>query len=772
MFLLIFYCGLLSTVVSAHFNNDTSHDGDELDMNTTLSTLPSTTISVSKDCVLEMKHSDISQIVELFNSNLVNVVVIHISFSNGRHDGHLFSDFNVLLSNPIGREILYALERTRFIYFPWTLKAGIRNFKLNVKGSQYDCIKMGKNASDFALESTQHIVDSLNLAINYHVCSSFKETSSGKVKQTCCQMTKQNLATEFNYECPKGSSFLFESNLLWFLIFFMMGMFGLFYLMSLLLILVFLSRTEFNLEYPEYYKLEESMMSPSTILLKVIWDENGRVVSFIRSLVLLGVVLYLWYLTWWTGKQNTYAFIIFTPLFVFWGLSVLVSNLFRSKITDSSEILKRIKKQRPNFCNKVDMISEKGKRGYFETVVKIIIQPFNPKVWRNIIKNLYNDCKAFVTYKTRRFRNRILKTLALCFYSVLALLICFVCVSILFCLLIGISILLPTLLAGSLFRAAYLSQYRDDHCSKITLSLFQIAGHCYVFSHSIVIISYLIVLSLLGLFLNLFHFIPFIAFFSVLTFYCSTYWKTLEEKYFVLKQLIYDACREAQNINNGCIPNRHPKPSEKVLPIVSKELCDKIREDLLPYDTNLFYFALKIFWAIAFSLGILALINMLNELNVTGLVQVVTTASLGVIPHIFNMVASKTSEAKTKAHNEKLKLNVKYMVQELIRENPELARTVVIMKEDLDDYKGPADPPLVRILRYPFYRYRPDNNYTEDCEQGPVLSLQEINTTTNDENAQNSEHFETMFGISFSDNDGTSNNTSVVEENIQYESNV
>ena len=110
MFSLIFYCGLISSVVFAHFNNDTLHDGDELDINTTLSTLASTTIPVSKDCVLEMKGNEISQIVELFNSNVVNVVVIHISFSNRSHEGQLFSHFHVSLSNPVGREILYALK--------------------------------------------------------------------------------------------------------------------------------------------------------------------------------------------------------------------------------------------------------------------------------------------------------------------------------------------------------------------------------------------------------------------------------------------------------------------------------------------------------------------------------------------------------------------------------------------------------------------------------------------------------------------------------------
>ena len=741
MFLLLFYCGLLSTVVSAHFNNDTSHDGDELDINTTLSTLPSTTISVPKYCILEMKHSDISQIVELFNSNLVNVVVIYISFSNGSHEGELFSDFIVSLSKPVGREILYALGTSQFRYFQWTLKAGIRSFQLDVNGSQNDCIKTGKNATDFVLESTQHIVDSVNLAINYHVCSSFKETSSGKGKQTCCQMTQHNLATEFNNECPKGKSFFFQSDLLWSVIIFMIAIFGCFFLMWLLS--VFLTRTEFNLEYPEYYKLEESMMSPSTILLKVIWDENGRVVSFIRSLVLVGVFSYFLYLWWWLGKQNTIAFIVLTSFFVFWGLSFLVSNLFRSKIANSSEILRRIKEGRYD-VDDLFMIPNKSKRGCFEKVVEMIIQPFNPKVWKPIITTLYNNCKAFVTRKTRRYRNRTLKTLALCFYSILMLLLCFVYVSILICLLTFGSIILCPFMAFTTLPLTWIT-------STSWLSLFQAVGVIGSSMFPIIVISYSIVSFLLGLFLNLFYFIPFIAFFSVLTFYCSTYWKNMEEKYFVLKQLIYEACQETQNINN--IPNRHPKPGEKVLPVVPRKLYDKIREEFLPYDTNLFYFVLKMFWAIAFSLGILALINMLNEFNVTGLVQVVTTASLGVMPHIFNMVGSKASEAKTKAYNENLKLNVKYMVEELIREDPELARTVLIMEQDLDDYERPANSLLVRILRPRFHRYRLDDNYVEDCEQGPLLSLQEINTTTNDENTENSEHFETMFGISFSDND-------------------
>ena len=684
MFSLIFYCGLISSVVSAHFNNDTLHDGDELDINTTLSTLASTTIPVSKNCVLEMKKNEISQIVELFNSNLVNVVVIHISFSNRSHEGQLFSDFDVSLSNPIGREILYALEMFKF--FPWTLKAGIRNFKLNVKGSQNDCTKTGRNTTRIALESTQHIVDSINLATNYQVCSSFKDTPSGKVTKTCCQMTKPNLATKFNFKCPKGNSFLFGSDLLWFVMSTIMYLFACFYFMWLLLVL--LSRTEFDLKYPEFYKLEESIMSPFSIFLKVFWGGRGRVISSYWSLVLFNVISCFGLFAVQAKERNTLSLFLIVILILVSWIQVFYTAR-KPRITNSSLILNNIKERRNNvfqryvrFYHNPDPLWEKGKRGDFEIVVKIILSPFNPNVWKNLINMLYNKCIIFARCVTERFNNRILKTLALCTYLVLAVLTCFVCACLFLCVLIVLATIYPILTLWIVFELVFSLQRRPGgFCDRF---LFFLSRLCYLLFllFSVVIIILVIMSFLLGLFLNLIYFIPYFALFSVLTFYCYTYWKTMEEKYFVLKQLIYEACREIQNINNGCIPNRHPKPNEEVLLVVSRELYDKIREKLLPYDTNLFYCGLKMIWSIAFSLIIFALINMLNEFNVTGLV--VTTASLGVMPYIFNMVLSKTSEAKTKAWNDQLKMNVKYMVERLTREDPELGRTVLIMEEDDD----------------------------------------------------------------------------------------
>jgi hypothetical protein len=208
----------------------------------------------------------------------------------------------------------------------------------------------------------------------------------------------------------------------------------------------------------------------------------------------------------------------------------------------------------------------------------------------------------------------------------------------------------------------------------------------------------------------------------------------MEEKYCVLKRLIYEACRDKQQVKNGCIPNRHPKREERALPVVSKELYDKIREELLPYDTNLFYFGLKIFWSFVLSFGILQLINMLNEFNVTGVVQVVTTASLGIMPHIFNMVASKTSVERKKASEEKLKLNVKYMVEELVGEDSERVRTVLIMEKDNDDTTPEENIQDSEPVQASSDLNSPDN--VEDPELAGVLVIQEDIDTRADENVQ------------------------------------
>ena len=745
MFSLIWYFGLISFVVSAHSNNDTLHGGYKLNISTTMSTLPSTTIPVAKDCVLEMEESEISEIVELFNNDRVHVVDIHVSFYNTTHDKEL-SDFHVKLSNPIGREIQYSLKRFRFI--TWTLNAGIRNFKLHVNESQNDCIERQKNVTDFAFENMQNIIRSVNLATNYEVWYSFKETSSGKIRQNCCQITKHNLS-KCNHGCSKGNSFLYASGAPWTAISFMMFFFAFLYLSWLLH--VFLSRTEFDFEYPKFYKVEESRISPSFILFKLVFEKNGRVVSFIRNCALVGVVSYFSYLL---VREDVRIFMLI--LSVFWGLSFVISYLCRSKTTNSL-ILRGIKEHHKKLsltATGVNEVLPLFKSAEFADIIKMLTLPFSRSYWEKTIKTFYSISASFIERVRMKFRNPVLKILVLWTCYVLAVLINALSVFIVFLFLIMLSFSIPVFQLSVMIFLIYTLEYELPDSRRPGFSIVLAAFHSlyliFFLIFTVSVMTNMIHSFLLGLFLNLIYFIPYFAFFSVLTFYCGNFWKTMEEKYLVLKRLIYEACRDIEHVNNGCIPNRHPKREEKVLPVVSKELYDKIREKLLPYDTNLFYFALKIFWAFAFSFGILKLIEMLNEFNVTGVVQVITTASLGVMPHIFNMIGLKTSEEKKKAREEKLKLNVKYMLEDSLRADPELARTVLIIQQNNDaTTEHPSDDEDPK-LRERLNRLREDNGTTSDenvlgsenslgSELTELLIIQESNDTTADENVRDSE---------------------------------
>jgi hypothetical protein len=701
--------------------------------------------------------------------------------------------------NPIGREILYTLDKGVFRYFPWTLKAGIENFELHFKENQNECIKRKENVHNFALENTQNIIRSINLATNYEVCSSYKETSSGEVKRTCCQITKSN-SIKFNYGCSEPKAFIQWSRVPWGVIYCVMCFLSCYYFMWLLLVL--LSRTEFDLKYPKYYKLEESRMSPSFILFKIIWEENGRVVSFIRRCVLTGVFSYCTCMLFWPIKILNVFIII---LVLFWGLSFSISYLYRSKITNSSILLGEIKKTRNwyfhhwSFSNLeyfgvgVSELPQEVDAGEFAHIIKVLTLPFNVKVWRTLIKTSHSLFRIHTTYVVKLFRNRIFKSLALLTYGVLVVPIYSSFHWLLFLVyIIGtIGTFVLSHIAYMLVMILYLEYKNESRCSRF-LGWFHIIGLALFPFHTLIVMIFAIMSFILGLFLNLVHFIPYFAFFSVLTFYCCSYWKTMEEKYCVLERLIYEtcqkkqeACRGIQGVDNGCIPNRHPKlkvlpvvykkdPKRegKVLPVVSKELYDKIREELLPYDTNLFYFGLKIFWSFVFSFGIFKLINMLNEFNVVGVVQVVTTASLGIMPHILNMVALKTSEERKKAWEEKLKLNVKRMVEELVREDPQRARTVFIIKKNDDTTVDENFQKFERVRIHVSCESTAaddtaaddrtaderdliwsDNDDVDDPELAPTVIRQGNNDTRTDENLEDSERVEARFDLNPSDSD-------------------
>ena len=684
---LVVYCGLIFSFVSASSNNQTSNE--RINISTALPTtsnLSSTVTPSSKPCTLKMKDSEISRIIELFNNDLVHVVDISVSLSNVSHGKEFLSDFHVQLMNPIGREILFALNLTGTIFkgVSWPLRVGIRDFELHLLQSQNACIKNRTNVTEFTLQTVQNIVRNINLATNYDVWYSYKEISSGEGRKSCCHITKLNML-ECNDDCSEDNSYLFRSSFLW-------G--GLFLIICSVFLICFgwiacdfTSRSDFDVEYSQYYKLEESRMSPSFIFFKIIWEENGRTIACIRYYVVT-----IGFMTYFTFYFKTHS--IFIALFAFCLGGVVARVIFHflsgESTTPSLMEITQLKNERIEFSLRgtysflvwcgydAEKLRQELKICENIGMIKILTSLFNIKFWRKASETMKQKIATF-TAKHTKFNSGALKFLAVC--------LCYTFIVLFFFIYVFYLPIVPLVRSLRTFknnRSLGPSGFKLK-CLWRGLLDFWLVVPIVLLSFFLILMPSVTISLLSGLFLNLIFFIPHLAFFSVLTFYCISYWKSMEENYLLLKQLIYEACRDTKHDDNNFIKNRLLKRNEKVLPVVSKKLYDKIREKLLPYDENLFYLAVKLLCVFAFSFAIFQLIIMLREFEVTGFVQVLTTASLGVMPHIFNMAALKTSEQMKEAWKEKMKLNLKYMVDELVRDDSELVETEVVIPWREDD---------------------------------------------------------------------------------------
>ena len=288
MFSLILYCGLISFVVSAHFN---IKDGNEFGVKTTVSTLASTMIPAFEDCVLEMEESEIPQIGELYKSNLINLVDIHVLFSNSSHDKEdeqLLSDFHVSLVHPAAVFALYVSALPWFSQ--WSYTVGIRNAELNIKWNQKDCIRNERDVTNFARKFTEHIVLKLNLVTFYEAYFSFKRASFEKPNRTCVVTTNYFFPIKFNHQEPKLS-------LLWSLQF----TFSLSVCMFACFCYNFRSATPF---------------SRSFILYRIFWKENGELVSVVRRFVITSVWVYSNFLIFFKCECSVFSVLSFL-LFIF-----------------------------------------------------------------------------------------------------------------------------------------------------------------------------------------------------------------------------------------------------------------------------------------------------------------------------------------------------------------------------------------------------------------------------------------------------------------------
>ena len=81
----------------------------------------------------------------------------------------------------------------------------------------------------------------------------------------------------------------------------------------------------------------------------------------------------------------------------------------------------------------------------------------------------------------------------------------------------------------------------------------------------------------------------------------------------------------------------------------------------------------------AFAYFVLTLVEILQASDISPTVQMITTFSVSALPYIMNTFAGKNGDEEKSAWKENLQAEVKYLVKKRIADNPELARTSIVV---------------------------------------------------------------------------------------------
>ena len=469
----IILCWLLISFVSAHFINDTLHDKNKRKIRkmptTAINALK--TVSKGKNCVLQTNERDMSQILDLTKSDFFNILDLRPIFTNSNSD-QTTRDIQILLVNPSGREIIHTLD-TEWSTFPsWTLTVGRETVELRIHESPAHCAE-NEHEKVYAFRTKsvfEKLASRMKESTNYRICYTFPNRSDrplNGIDRIC-------MPDDFSTKLDRHDALVLAALLVLFSVYFSWLLFFL------------LSCSLFDLQYPKYYRLEDSLMSPSFVLIKLFWEEKGRVVSFYRRSIIMGSLACL---TWFCSP--TPSVFQYSRYAVFYSvLSLPLSRFFMKPLTLE---VKTFKRQKHHCCG-------------WEDCIQCLTFPCNPKIWEEIIPDFSKD---------REFSFKILHVL-LSFVFLLGIFIPISLVVQSICFLYQTITTIHFLLDlgythSSTSWRTHLLIYLNHFLTMTSLLI--------LICHILCIMVFALQSFLLGVFLNIKYVIPHIAFVSILVFY-------------------------------------------------------------------------------------------------------------------------------------------------------------------------------------------------------------------------------------------------------------
>ena len=728
----------------------------------------------SNSCIVTFNDSDISELLELVKKKTINIVDIHLEFQSNISNQQIKKS-RWVWANKVGLEILSVLEIQRFLKIEdqgifTTLNVGRTAANLVVSENPPGCILK----KDPYVLTTGELLKRLSFSEN-ELCYT---TPINTWYNRCCKIKSFN-NDEKEPQCyvrSARSQFVRTLETLYSALFF----FFLFCGGNLVLYIGLYLPWKSECRNRWYYELNESPMSISSIFSLLFWDGCGHYKSTIRRMLLVILVGYLF--------SQVYQLRSFSNIFQFssWVVCIfseLISSLF---------LFAGSNHKNPHGYKKYAILN------YFffgahdiwysatlhsQGAISLLTLPFNMKRWRESLQHLHDTTVNFL--QSHSCVNIIIQKGIYCLLCLFYIPVTFV-FRVLF---IFISLFLSLILViePSCFN---LRVHPVQGVDRVTSSLLFISS-AIMLNKLLFYLPYLAIPFFSGIFLNIVYYFPYITFISVLSFYSWNFWKCIEEKYFILKVLIYEEIEDITNNNdndddnnvnsnnnenenddnnddnnnnenetdddnndnnnnenddgnnndddnnenddsddnndncsndnddnddnnvsdhnsendddnnhNNNINNNNNNynndarasiyvDDDEIVCVLSKKLYNKIRERLLPYDENLFYFALKLFFVVGFSYVALSLVKIFQASDVSLAVQMLSSFSVGALPHLMSIVASKKGEEEKYVWKKELRARVKQKVRKLTANNPEFRQILLIKQHPtVDSNKG------------------------------------------------------------------------------------
>ena len=756
--------------------------------NKTNPTIPSQSTSPTNDitnqtlpsgsgiCNLAVDQSLLATISKLTQNSAINIVELQL-FVDSESESRLLPDVTWTWTNKVGREIISLLSQNASYIDPEvisTLRVGRIKLDVQIYENPQGCIASEEKETIFV---AKHLLEKLfnNSNMEYQLCYGTENR-----KYTCCKIFSKGQQSEC-YVHHSHLTTLYNCYLI---------------ICQVALVLIvtplLLSRILGSSQEEKYYKITDSLMSPTSIIYSVFFEGYGPVKSFVRRFIFIGLVLFVrFYFFALPFPSVLYArnfisfvyplritsllyvisnnilifsvFVIYDVLLVVWALVFQFSGLFEQinilanieRLWSSNKELVRTFTDNFNFLRDYEdvLIADDN----YQSIVNVLTLLCNVKRWQRSLKKFFNATVP------RGCGKKCCYYIKAVFYSIMCFIVCMYVVVTFVILFMAIAF---KILSYAFFPFSFYYNFGpNSNCFQKTYIfcsfLFMLMTYFYfsISLHSIIFLYFA------GIILNVVHYIPFLTSISVLVFYSWTFWQDVEIKYFTLKMQIYEVCKEKfdpdcvggkgrgnvgdgkdgnvnidkSKVGDGKVGNDDNDDNDdndltfwqyvkrkcftlkmKIYEVykeifdpdyvgvadgndgdhnddifttkwrynhnnesmISIQLYDRIREEILPYNLTLFHFFIKVFFVFLFALLMFTVINILRTADISGTVKVITTMSVSVVPHILNVVAAKISEERKNAQNEVQKIKVEKLVSKLTESTDQVYQIYMEMSDD------------------------------------------------------------------------------------------